>query len=381
MTPPTASARLGERLSAWRGSSFAVALRSLRNAFRARGARAHRRWSRRSSACSPALAYVGPVRAGVLRHRRARSIFAGQLAALALVTGTLAFGSLAAAAASSEAVRAGSPENEFLLARPVSLPALVAARGLADAVTDPVGGAVPAAGADRGDGRLAAAAGAPGRWRPRSRCCADRDLDARLRGAARGRALRPRPPAAHGLDGAAAGRGAVARDTVDARHLGDARARRRWRRSVAGMAPVLAFSPAVLDRARRWRRWCAAQPGHAVARGRARWLAPSPAAMLLTRRRSRAAPGCAAGKRPAPSGPRRRARRAPTARLPTAATKDLRLIVRDRSQLLALVAMPVIFIGVQIFGAAGWTWTTASLRADLLLRVLAGALHGAPSAR
>src|SRR6185369_10014164 len=64
----------------------------------------------------------------------------GQLAALALVTGTIAFGSLAARAASSEAVRAGSPENEFLLARPVSLASLVAARGLADAVTDPVGG-------------------------------------------------------------------------------------------------------------------------------------------------------------------------------------------------------------------------------------------------
>src|SRR6185295_6390862 len=63
----------------------------------------------------------------------------GQLAALALVTGTIAFGSLSARAASVEAVRAGSPENEFYLARPVSLPALVAARSLADAVTDPVG--------------------------------------------------------------------------------------------------------------------------------------------------------------------------------------------------------------------------------------------------
>src|SRR4029079_391565 len=49
------------------------------------------------------------------------------------------------------------------------------------------------------------------------------------------------------------------------------------------------------------------------------------------------------------------------ARLLTAATKDLTLITRDRSQLLALIAMPVIFVGVQIFGAAGWNWTTASL--------------------
>jgi len=45
----------------------------------------------------------------------------------------------------------------------------------------------------------------------------------------------------------------------------------------------------------------------------------------------------------------------------TAATKDLRLIVRDRGQLLVLLAMPAIFVGVQIFGAAGWAWSTASL--------------------
>ena len=48
-------------------------------------------------------------------------------------------------------------------------------------------------------------------------------------------------------------------------------------------------------------------------------------------------------------------------RFPTAATKDLLLIVRDRPQLLALVAMPILFVGVQIFGAAGWSWSTGSL--------------------
>jgi hypothetical protein len=45
----------------------------------------------------------------------------------------------------------------------------------------------------------------------------------------------------------------------------------------------------------------------------------------------------------------------------TAATKDLRLITRERSQLLALIAMPVIFVGVQVFGAAGWDWMTAGV--------------------
>ncbi len=56
------------------------------------------------------------------------------------------------------------------------------------------------------------------------------------------------------------------------------------------------------------------------------------------------------------------ARVAPASRPITMATKDLRLIVRDRSQLLALVMAPIIFVGIQIFGAAGWTWSTASLQ-------------------
>ncbi len=45
----------------------------------------------------------------------------------------------------------------------------------------------------------------------------------------------------------------------------------------------------------------------------------------------------------------------------TAANKDLRLITRDRGQVLVLIAMPAIFVGIQIFGSAGWTWSTASL--------------------
>ena len=40
-------------------------------------------------------------------------------------------------------------------------------------------------------------------------------------------------------------------------------------------------------------------------------------------------------------------------------TKDWYLLVRDRSRLVTLVALPVIFIGIQIFGSVGWSWTTA----------------------
>src|SRR5262249_31189597 len=63
----------------------------------------------------------------------------GQIAALAVVAFTIAFGSFTAKAASSEAVLAGSPENEFLLSRPVALPRLVVARSLAEAAIDPIG--------------------------------------------------------------------------------------------------------------------------------------------------------------------------------------------------------------------------------------------------
>src|SRR5580765_7690140 len=113
-------------------------LRSMRNAFRVRR-RGRTTLFVTLVGVVTAFAYVGLFTQAfsVIAHTVG---LAGQLAALALVTGTIAFGSLAARAASSEAVRAGSPENEFYLARPVSLASLVAARGLADAVTDPVGG-------------------------------------------------------------------------------------------------------------------------------------------------------------------------------------------------------------------------------------------------
>jgi hypothetical protein len=43
-------------------------------------------------------------------------------------------------------------------------------------------------------------------------------------------------------------------------------------------------------------------------------------------------------------------------------TKDWHLILRDRSRLVWLVAVPVIFVGIQIFGSIGWSWTTGSPR-------------------
>ncbi|HVY38360.1 MAG TPA: hypothetical protein VHM31_10500, partial [Polyangia bacterium] len=112
-------------------------LRSLRNGVRLRG-RARAPLVVAAAALVTSVAYVG------LFAQAFAVIVAtvgprGQTAALGVVAGLLAFGSWAAKAASSEAMRAGSPENEFLLSRPIGLGGLVAGRGLADALTDPMG--------------------------------------------------------------------------------------------------------------------------------------------------------------------------------------------------------------------------------------------------
>ena len=330
-------------------------LRSMRNAFRVRG-----RGRTTSFAILvgfvTAFAYVG-------LFAQAFSIIArtvdmrGQLAALALVTTTIAFGSLTARAASNEAVRAGSPENEFLLARPVSLGALVAARGLADAVTDPVGALflLPVLISAAAVWNLGAAGWllsavisllmqigilmlaytvqlAVVRWVPVRR---RRTVWTCLRlGAALSLAML-------WMLGTAVMRAPAALAT-----------------GVDAIAPALTYSPAVL----------AGAPLAALAGGDVGVAAAALGLLALA----------AAGSVVLVIGVARRAgmagweeagavwadaARAPrlTDRLPTAATKDLRLIIRDRSQLLALIGMPVIFIGVQIFGAAGWSWTTGNL--------------------
>ena len=330
-------------------------LRSFRNGLRARG-------SRRTPVLATvaglviALAYVG-------LFSQAFSAIVGavglveQAAALALVTGTLALGSLTAKAASNDAVRAGSAENEFLLARPVSLHALVAARGLADAVTDPMGALFlfPV---------LVAAA-----------------LVWRL------------PPAAWLLAAAissavqvAISMLAYATQLAVVRVAAPARRRTIW----MGLRLVAALSLAAVWMVGTWvlrapaalaaklgvvAGWANLTPGGlivapltAVVRGQTAGalaalgllcLVAAFALLLAVAVARRAgmrgweeagAPWAEAA--PIPSG-----RSGPI----TAATKDLRLITRDRGQVLVLIAMPAIFVGIQIFGSAGWTWSTASL--------------------
>ena len=347
------AARLG--VFALAGLFIRCRLRSMRNAFRARG--------RGRATLVVAAVGVFTALAYVMLFEQAFSIIArtvdltGQLATLALVTGTIAFGSLAARAASNEAVRAGSPENEFLLARPVSLPLVVAARGISDAVTDPVGGLflLPVLISATVVWRLGAAA-----WLLAAVISLLMQIGISTLAYAVQLAVvrylpgRRRRTAWMGLRLVAA----LSLATLWMLGTWVMRAPGALATHVAGMAPVLAFSPAVLVSAP-LAALVRGQPGHAVLALVALAGAVA-AAMLLTVAIARRAGMSGWEEAGAVWAEATRTPRA-TARLPTAATKDLRLIVRDRSQLLALVAMPVIFIGVQIFGAAGWKWSTASL--------------------
>jgi hypothetical protein len=282
----------------------------------------------------------------------------GQLTALAVVTLTIAVGNLTAKAASSEAVLAGSSENEFLLSRPVALPTLVVARCLAEAATDPLGALF----------LLPVMVAAAATWHLPIGALALAALVSML---------------------AQLGISALAQATQIAivRFVPRARRRAAWMllrlaalvslasiwmlgtrvlrapESLAALlpplAPIVARSPGALI----------VGPLAGLLRGSAGDTALALGALAAA---TAGAVGFAAlvarvagmrgweeaGASWADATTRPRASRG---RPLTAATKDLVLVTRDRGQLLALVAMPVIIVGVQLFGALGWSWSTANL--------------------
>jgi hypothetical protein len=283
---------------------------------------------------------------------------AGQVTALAVVTLTIAFGSFTAKAASSEAILAGSPENEFLLARPVALPRLVVARCLAESATDPLGALFlfPV---------LLAAT-----------------LIWRLPVAAVGLAVVVSLLAQLGISGLA-----QATQIAVVRFVPRARRRAVWMAlgllaslslaslwmmgtrvlrapaslasGLAPFAPLVARTPGALI----------VGPLAALERGSvvgalaalAALAAGTSMAVLLAAAVARRA-GMQGWEEAGASWADATARPGATrGRVLTAATKDLALITRDRTRLLTLVSMPIIFVGVQLFGAAGWSWSTATL--------------------
>ena len=345
--PPIGAARLARLL-------LRARLRSFRNGLRLRG-RVRTPLLVATAALLTAVAYVG-LFAQSFAVVVATVGPAAQAAALATVTGLVAFASWAAKAASSEALRAGSPENEFLLARPITLGALVAGRGAADALTDPMGALFlfPVLFAASLVWGLPASA-----WVLAAVVSVLVQLGISMLAYATQVALVRLIPAARR-------RGAwVAMRLISALALAAL-----WMvgtgvlRDPAGLARRWGAPPA----------WVSWTPGGLIAAPLAAWAGGDPAAALAALGRLALAVGAlvvvaiAAAQRAGLGGWEEagaswaEAAAAPAASRPiTAGNKDLRLIVRDRTQLMVLVAMPAIFVGVQIFGAAGWTWSTASL--------------------
>ncbi len=303
------------------------------------------------------LAYVGLFAQAFAVIRETVDV-AGQIAALSAVTLTIAFGSFTAKAASSEAVLAGSPENEFLLARPVSLPRLVVARCLAESATDPLGALF----------LFPVLLAATRIWRLPVASVALAILVSLL--------------AQVGISGLA-----QATQIAVVRFVPRARRRAAWMGlgllasfslasvwmmgmrvlrapaslalGLAPLAPMLARSPGALIVGPFAGLLQGSVPGAMAAL--AVLAAAASSAVIIAAFVARHA-GMRGWEEAGASWAEATARPgASRGRVLTAATKDLALITRDRTRLLTLISMPVIFVGVQLFGAAGWSWSTATL--------------------
>ncbi len=337
-------------LSSWHLTMLLVRFRwrSLWNGFRAPPGR-NRRLVWLFLLATPA-AYAGLL-ASVFATLRQVASLQVQAAALALIAGVIATASLAAKVAQNDALVAGSLENEFLMTRPVSLGALVVARSLAGAVTDWSGALF----------LLPVLLAAVVVWR--------------LGVLGAGLAMATSLLAAVGVSAAAQ----LAQILVV--HLVP-RTRRRmvWTAlmllSAVGMAGLWMLGSAALRApasfARALEPWADValhSPAVLLAFPLAALRARDPAfaggllglmavtAMVLALAHRGAvwagrrgweeagAPWAEAGPGPKHGG------FGPL----TPFGKDLRLLLRDRSRLVALIAAPILFVGVQIFGAAGWS--------------------------
>jgi hypothetical protein len=355
----TNTAGLGvEGLGIWRLAALLIKyrLRTLRNGVRARG-----------RGRVPVVAVVvGVVMAAsyVMLFVQAFGVIcattdlAGQVTALAVVALIISFGSFSAKAASSEAVLAGSGENEFLLARPVALPSLVVARCLAESATDPLGALflMPVLLAATVTWKLPAGAVVLA-------AVVSMLVQLGIAGAAQATQIalvrfvpRARRRAAWMVLGLIASLSLASLWMMMTRVL---RSPASVASGLAPLGPLVARTPGALI----------AGPLAGLARGSvggalvalgalaAATSAVVALAAFVARRAGMAgweeagASWSDASARPQ-VGPRR---------VLTAATKDLALITRDRTRLLTLVSMPVIFVGVQLFGTAGWEWSTATL--------------------
>jgi hypothetical protein len=281
----------------------------------------------------------------------------GQVAesgALVLVVSAIVLASTALKLSAAEAVTGAGGENEFLVARPVSLPALVVARGLSGVATDlydalflfPVLAAAAFAW-DLGAGALAVAAA--------SSVCVQVTVSACTQ-AGQIALVRLVPPA-----------------------------RRRLASTVCALISALAMAllwmagstvlraPASAARAlTAHAEWLRLLPGAPIAAPLQALRAgnPSAAALSLAVLVGAAAAALAAADRVARLCTRRGWEQAEAPWLASGAgrpgrrplglfLKDWRLLTRDRARLITFLGLPALFVGVQVFGSAGWDWLAA----------------------
>jgi len=299
-----------------------------------------------------AVAYVG-LFATALSTIGTQAGPAGEGTALALMTGAIALASLAAKS-SDEGLFAGTPENEFLLARPLSLPRLVSARVLAALLTDPFGALflLPVLLAATVAWRLPPLAAllavatsllaqlaisalaqtiqiAAVRWVPRRRRTAV-FVVLRLLAA---------------LTLAAVWISATAVLRAPALFSRHGLALQRWSAPLAALAgPLVAYR---------------SSGGAAALRALLPLLAATiaimTAALAIVRRAG------LQGWEEAGAPWSDSATRAPAGRPLTLVRREWRLLARDRPRLVALVVLPVLLLAVQWLGAVGWSSVTATV--------------------
>jgi hypothetical protein len=279
-----------------------------------------------------------------------------QEAALALVLGIIVLSNLLAKTSAGELVVGHGGETELLLARPVSLASLVVARGLAGVVTDVLGAlflvpVLSAAALVWGLSPLAILLAVLTSIAVQVGVVAvAQALQIGIVQLVREGARRPAFVAASLLSAIGMASLWLTGTSFLRAPEATAAALAPWR-TLLGLSPggVIAaplghlragdFASAALALARLF-------AAAALALGFAAWVART-----ASRRGWEQAGAVFAEAAPGPIAP---------VRLLGLAGKDWRLLTRDRSRLVALVVVPVLFIGVQVFGSAGWAATSAS---------------------
>jgi hypothetical protein len=302
-------------------------------------------------------AYVG-LFASALAEIGAVAGSPGQELVLALVAGLVVLASFASKLAAGDLVVGRGGEVELLLARPLSLATLVAARGLAGVLTDLFGALF----------LLPILIAAALTWQLPPLAVAVAALSSiatqvTLAAAAQAGQIaivHLVPPRRRRLVFVIAALAAAA--SMAAIWLAGSTVLRAPSSAAAAMAPLRAWAlagPGGLVTAPV--RWLAA--GHTLASLGALLLLLAGAALALAVAALVARWASRAGWEQADAGWAEAGAPARSARFPEVglAGKDWRLLARDRARLVTLLALPLLFVGVQIFGSAGWAWSTGSV--------------------